>query len=395
MLMKRLLTLSCFAIVTAFAASPASALTMKECSSKYQAAKDAGSLDGKSWAQFRKAECGTDDSAEAPPAKTETKKSAAKKKADDSQEEAGLTSKECSAKYQAAKDADALNGMKWNDFRKAECGPGASATFAAAKPKKPAKSDNASDDDQAAGLTTKECSAKYQAAKDADALNGMKWNDFRKAECGPGASKTLAAAKPAKPAKSDTASDDEAPGLSMKDCSAKYQAAKDADALNGLKWNDFRKAECGPGATMAVAKPEKKAAKTASTAASGNLSMKECSAKYQAAKASNSLNGMKWNDFRKAECGANAADDDTVPSFDEASYTEEPETPVAKAPRGVSFPKGLARKFISETPAKARMHTCLEEYYNNKDAGTLNGLRWIQKGGGYYSLCNARLKQNS
>ena len=33
-----------------------------------------------------------------------------------------LTSKECSAKYQAAKAAGTLNGMKWNDFRKAECG---------------------------------------------------------------------------------------------------------------------------------------------------------------------------------------------------------------------------------------------------------------------------------
>ena len=47
------------------------------------------------------------------------------------------------------------------------------------------------------------------------------------------------------------------------------------------------------------------------------------------------------------------------------------------------------------TPAKQRMHTCLEGYHANKDAGTLGGLRWIQKGGGYYSLCNARLKGNA
>jgi hypothetical protein len=38
-----------------------------------------------------------------------------------------LTMKECSAKYQAAKSAGTLGGMKWSDFRKAECGPGASA----------------------------------------------------------------------------------------------------------------------------------------------------------------------------------------------------------------------------------------------------------------------------
>src|SRR6476659_2303160 len=38
-----------------------------------------------------------------------------------------LTMKECSAKYKAAQDSGALKGMKWNDFRKAECGTGASA----------------------------------------------------------------------------------------------------------------------------------------------------------------------------------------------------------------------------------------------------------------------------
>ena len=34
------------------------------------------------------------------------------------------------------------------------------------------------------------------------------------------------------------------------------------------------------------------------------LSMQECSAKYKAANAAGTLNGMKWNDFRKAECSA-------------------------------------------------------------------------------------------
>src|SRR5487761_2794082 len=55
-----------------------------------------------------------------------------------------LTSQECSAKYQAAKAAGTLNGQKWNDFRKAECGAPAAAapapaapSQAEAKPKKP------------------------------------------------------------------------------------------------------------------------------------------------------------------------------------------------------------------------------------------------------------------
>src|SRR3954452_4562661 len=46
--------------------------------------------------------------------------------------------------------------------------------------------------DPAAALTTKECSTKYQAAKQAGTLNGQKWNDFRKAECGAEASNTTA-----------------------------------------------------------------------------------------------------------------------------------------------------------------------------------------------------------
>jgi len=49
-----------------------------------------------------------------------------------------LTSQECSAKYQAAKTAGTLNGQKWNDFRKAECGSDAAASPAAATAAAPA-----------------------------------------------------------------------------------------------------------------------------------------------------------------------------------------------------------------------------------------------------------------
>ncbi|MBW8903559.1 MAG: hypothetical protein JF566_06340, partial [Bradyrhizobium sp.] len=37
------------------------------------------------------------------------------------------------------------------------------------------------------------------------------------------------------------------------------------------------------------------------------LTTQECSAKYQAAKSAGTLGGQKWNDFRKAQCGADAA----------------------------------------------------------------------------------------
>lgn len=52
-------------------------------------------------------------------------------------------------------------------------------------------------------------------------------------------------------------SPDAAFALSTKECSAKYKAAKDAGTLGTMKWNDFRKAECAAG--DAPAAPEKKA----------------------------------------------------------------------------------------------------------------------------------------
>lgn len=257
----------------------------------------------------------------------------------------------------------------------------------------------------ASALTMAECSTKYNAAKEAGTLDGQTWNQFRKAECGADAGAAAAEeAKPEKKAKKTSAkadkteakADDQEKGLTSKECSAKYQAAKDADALDGMKWNDFRKAECGPGASATFAakpaKASKKAGDTAQADAGKGLSMAECSSKYQAAKSDGTLGGLKWNDFRKANCSADAADDETVPNPTEATYDNEPETPKVKAPRGVKFPSAVARKYSDETPGKARMHTCLDQYYANKDADALGGLKWIQKGGGFYSLCNARLK---
>ena len=45
-----------------------------------------------------------------------------------------LTMQECSTKYKAAQAAGTLKGAKWNDFRKAECGPDASAAAPATVP---------------------------------------------------------------------------------------------------------------------------------------------------------------------------------------------------------------------------------------------------------------------
>lgn len=252
-------------------------------------------------------------------------------------------------------------------------------------------------------LTMAECSTKYNAAKDAGTLAGQTWNQFRKAQCGtdaaattdtkPADTKKAAETKPAKPAKAAAADDGAAKGLTAKECSAKYQAAKAAGTLNGMKWNDFRKSECAAGASAAADTTKPATTKAAAAPADGKgLTMAECSTKYQAAKTANTLKGQKWNDFRKAECGAAAADDDSVPAPSEANYTKEPAKPTTVAPKGVTFPSAISPKYASETPGKGRMHTCLDQYYVLKDANALGGLKWIQKGGGFYSLCNAKLK---
>jgi len=57
----------------------------------------------------------------------------------------------------------------------------------------------------AQALTTQECSAKYQAAKTAGTLNGQKWNDFRKANCGADATAAPAATPAAASAPAATA----------------------------------------------------------------------------------------------------------------------------------------------------------------------------------------------
>ena len=80
--------------------------------------------------------------------------------------------------------------------------------------------------------------------------------------------------------------------LTMKQCSEKYKTANDAGSVGTMSWNDFRKAECGEGATMALkkvraikAKVEKtKPEKIAPTTAGAGPSQQECSTRYQAAK---------------------------------------------------------------------------------------------------------------
>jgi hypothetical protein len=140
----------------------------------------------------------------------------------------------------------------------------------------------------------------------------------------------------------------------------------------------------------------------AATAPANALTTQECSAKYQAAKKDGSLGTMKWNDFRKAQCGADATPA-AAPAAAPAAPAAPPPTTTAKkeaapaaapaAPSGPAvFPNAIDPKYAKETAGKGRMHTCVDQYNANKTTGGNGGMKWIEKGGGYYSECNKHLK---
>jgi hypothetical protein len=152
------------------------------------------------------------------------------------------------------------------------------------------------------------------------------------------------------------------------------------------------------------------------------LSMRECGLAYKDAQRSGALGGLSWQEFRKARCGAGTATAPTGP--DAGAKTGGPQTgpktgpktgprtgaaagapPTAGPAAGLApggraylpagravFPTAIAPKYGDETPGKGRRQTCLDQYRLNKASDANGGLQWVQKGGGYYSECNKRLK---
>jgi hypothetical protein len=144
----------------------------------------------------------------------------------------------------------------------------------------------------------------------------------------------------------------------------------------------------------------------AMTSPASALTAQECSAKYQAAKAAGTLGDQKWNDFRKAQCGADATAAPTAAAPAAAAPAAEPKEAAKKpskkeakeaaapaVPAGPAvYPNAVDSKYSKETAGKARMHTCLDQYNANKASNGNGGMKWIQKGGGYYSECSKKLK---
>jgi hypothetical protein len=147
--------------------------------------------------------------------------------------------------------------------------------------------------------------------------------------------------------------------------------------------------------------------------------MKSCNDEWNAMKANNTVGDKKYADFRK-ECLARTAAAPaetpapipaTAPATPPAAppaakpvapprSAAVPPKPAAVPPKPAApavagepaFPTAVSPKYSTESAGKARMHTCLDQYNENKSGSGNGGLNWIQKGGGYYSECNKRLK---
>ena len=131
-------------------------------------------------------------------------------------------------------------------------------------------------------------------------------------------------------------------------------------------------------------------------AQAAGLSQKECSEKFQAAKTANTLNGMKYPAFRKAQCGDAPTTETTTQPPAKPETAAKPAAAPGAAPAATTavFPKAIDPKYSSDKPGTARRKTCTDQYDANKsaNANANGGMKWIEKGGGYWSACNKHLK---
>ena len=129
--------------------------------------------------------------------------------------------------------------------------------------------------------------------------------------------------------------------------------------------------------------------------------MKACGAEWQATKDAKKVKpGETWNSFlkdcraRQAAAPAAAAPAAPAPAKPAAAPAAAPAKPAVAAPAAAGaakFPAAVDPKYAKESAGKQRMHTCLDQYNANKATNGNGGLKWIEKGGGYYSQCNKHL----
>ena len=134
------------------------------------------------------------------------------------------------------------------------------------------------------------------------------------------------------------------------------------------------------------------------------MTVKECHEKFKEAKTANTLKGQSFTEFKASSCDiattpANAAPKApapaTTPATPASAEAPNPAKSVAAteaAPTNATLPTAVAPQYAKLSAGKARMQTCLDQYNANKASNANGGLKWIEKGGGYYSVCNKRLK---
>ena len=146
--------------------------------------------------------------------------------------------------------------------------------------------------------------------------------------------------------------------------------------------------------------------------------MKICGDQWRAMKETEAARGTTWPQYL-ARCRAEAAQPraqaDAAPAAPRATgssvsgakpqpspqVSQQPVTQSGGLSGGLSgettpalvFPSQVSARFASERPQRARQKTCSEQFQTNKAANANGGLRWVEKGGGYWSKCNAHLKQ--
>jgi hypothetical protein len=129
--------------------------------------------------------------------------------------------------------------------------------------------------------------------------------------------------------------------------------------------------------------------------ASAQSRMKTCNDEWNKMKADNTVGDKKYADFRKECLARTAAAPADAPAAAKPAAPTAAAKPAPSAPAAAGaavFPSSVSSKYSSESAGKARMHTCLDQYNANKAGSGNAGLHWIQKGGGYYSQCNTKLK---
>ncbi|MBB2188768.1 hypothetical protein HLH34_02155 [Gluconacetobacter azotocaptans] len=122
-----------------------------------------------------------------------------------------------------------------------------------------------------------------------------------------------------------------------------------------------------------------------------------CYQKFNAARKAGTIQGQPYTQFKATQCATPAAASSTsaAPAATPATAPAAAPAPAAPAPVAAGnavLPSAVSPKYASESAGKARMHTCVDQYKANKATNSNGGLKWIQKGGGYYSVCNAHLK---